>query len=172
MFFALDNKVLGQDHRLWVDDSEKIARNFVSDITDVCIASPCTLTLGQWSQLKSCKRVWGMFFALDNAAEYGHWVMEAEAKNIFRNNFNTGLDEDGTQRLLQFIRHREIRAYFHPTELFKGEVGKKSWEVAREDVKGVRDAIARGNVDVPPLLAVYNCYNAAKSPTADPQQIS
>jgi hypothetical protein len=98
--------------------------------------------------------------------------MEAQAKNIFRNNFNTALDEEGTMNMLQFIRQREIRAYFHPTELFKGDVGKKSWEVAREDVRGVRDAINRGDVDVPPLLAVYNCYNAAKSPNCDPQQIS
>ena len=26
---------------------------------------------------------------MDNAAEYGHWVVEEKAKNIFRNNFNT-----------------------------------------------------------------------------------
>lgn len=166
------DRVLGQPHKVWMDGSEQIAKNYVSNITDVVIMAPCTLTLGHWSQLRCCKRVWGMFFALDNAAEYGHWVMEAAAKNIFRNNFNTGLDEDGTVRMLQFIRHREIRAYFHPTELFKGDIGKKSWEVAREDVKGVKDAIAGGNVDVPPLLAIYNCYNAAKSPNCDPQQIS
>jgi hypothetical protein len=166
------DKILQQPHKQWMEASEKISRIMVSSVTDVVIMAPCTLTLGHWSQLRNCKRVWGMFFALDNAAEYGHWVMEAAAKNIFRNNFNTGLDEDGTVRMLQFIRHREIRAYFHPTELFKGEIGKKSWEVARDDVKGVKDAIQRGNVEVPPLLAVYNCYNAAKSPTCDPQQIS
>merc|ERR1719517_159483 len=74
--------------------------------------------------------------------------------------------------MLKFLQHAEIRAYFHPTELFRGEIGQKSWEVARQMVKPVREAIAQGHIDVPPLLAVYNCYNAAKSPNADPQQIS
>ena len=31
--------------------------------------------------------------------------------------------------MLDFIRRKEIRAYFHPTELFKGEVGLKTWSV-------------------------------------------
>ena len=30
--------------------------------------------------------------------------------------------------------------YFHPTELFKGDVGKKSWAVAAEDVIPVKEA--------------------------------
>merc|ERR1719203_1681960 len=98
--------------------------------------------------------------------------MEEKAKNIFRNNFNTGLDEDGTLRMLQFLSQREVRAFFHPTELFKGNIGKMSWEVARIAVAPVKESIQRGNLDVPPLLAVYNCYNAAKSPNCDPQQIS
>jgi len=144
----------------------------MSYVTDVIIMSPCTLTMGDWTCLASCKRIWGMFFALDNAAEYGHWVMEEKAKNIFRNNFNTALDEEGTHRMLQFIAHKEVRAYFHPTELFKGETGQKSWEVAKALVGPVKEKIAAGEVDVPPLLAVYNCYNLAKSPNADPQQIS
>jgi len=109
---------------------------------------------------------------LDNAAEYGHWVMEEKAKNIFRNNFNTALDEEGTHRMLQFIAHKEVRAYFHPTELFKGDSGQKSWEVAKGLVAPVKEKVAAGNVDVPPLLGCYNCYNVAKSPNADPQQIS
>merc|ERR1711964_768092 len=118
-----------------------IAQTYMPNVTDVIIMAPVSLTMGDWLELRSCKRIWGMFFALDNAAEYGHWVMEEKAKNIFRNNFNTALDEDGTLCMLQFIRQKEVRAYFHPTELFKGEVGQKSWEVAREAVKPVRESI-------------------------------
>merc|ERR1712048_1287937 len=115
-------------------------------VTDVLIMAPCTLTMGQWSSLENCKRVWGMFFALDNAAEYGHWIIEEKAKNIFMNNFNTGLDDDGAMRMLQFVRFKEIRAYFHPTELFKGSIGEKSWQVAREAVTEAKESIDAGNV--------------------------
>ena len=31
------------------------------------------------SKLRTAKRLWGMFFALDNAAEYGHWVVDDKA---------------------------------------------------------------------------------------------
>ena len=31
------------------------------------------------SKLCTAKRLWGMFFALDNAAEYGHWVVDDKA---------------------------------------------------------------------------------------------
>lgn len=31
------------------------------------------------SKLVTAKRLWGMFFALDNAAEYGHWVVDDKA---------------------------------------------------------------------------------------------
>ena len=31
------------------------------------------------SKLRAAKRLWGMFFALDNAAEYGHWVVDDKA---------------------------------------------------------------------------------------------
>merc|ERR1719331_2700580 len=143
---------------------------YMPRVTDVIIMAPVSLSMGDWLKLRSCKRIWGMFFALDNAAEYGHWVMEEKAKNIFRNNFNTALDEDGTNRMLEFIRHEEKRAYFHPTELFKGEVGQKSWEVARSAVSVVKDTINNGCFDVPPLLAVYNSYNYAKSPNGDAQR--
>jgi len=166
------DKVLGVSHETWIEDSRVIARNFMPLVTDCIIMAPVTLTMNDWTILKRCKRVWGMFFALDNAAEYGHWVMEAKAKNIFRNNFNTALDEEGTMRLLKIITTKEMNAYFHPTELFKGEIGQRSWEVAKAAVAPVKKAIDKGMVDVPPLLALYNCYNAAKSPTCEPQQIS
>lgn len=166
------DKILGVDHKQWVSQCHQISDNFIHDVTDCVIMAPCTLSHQEWAQLRNCKRVWGMFFALDNAAEYGHWVMEEKAKNIFRNNFNTALDEDGTNRMLEFIRHEEKRAYFHPTELFKGEVGQKSWEVARSAVSVVKDTINNGCFDVPPLLAVYNSYNYAKSPNGDAQQVS
>jgi len=171
---ALDkwDEVLGFSHERWIEDCRVIARNHFAIVTDVIIMAPCTLTMMDWNSLKMCKRIWGMFFALDNAAEYGHWVMEEKAKNIFRNNFNTALDEEGTLRMLKIIAHKEISAYFHPTELFKGDIGMKSWDVARTAVHPVKEAIAKGSIDVPPLLGVYNCYNAAKSPNADPQQIS
>ena len=95
-----------------------------------------------------------MFFALDNAAEYGHWVVDdkvpwqrwcsvlnstyfhwrsvwylcrlisliyfdfmggvpstkhrdSQAKNIFRNNFNTALSEQGTLRMLRQIHRKD-----------------------------------------------------------------
>ena len=31
------------------------------------------------AKLVTAKRLWGMFFALDNAAEYGHWVVDDKA---------------------------------------------------------------------------------------------
>jgi len=164
--------VLGESHETWIEDSRIIGRNFMPLVTDCIIMAPITLTMMDWTTLKKCKRIWGMFFALDNAAEYGHWVMEAKAKNIFRNNFNTALDEEGTMRMLKMIQTKEMNAYFHPTELFKGEIGARSWEVAKAAVLPVKQAIDKGMVDVPPLLALYNCYNAAKSPTCEPQQIS
>jgi len=171
---ALDewDKVLKSDHRSWLKDCDHISQAHMAYVTDAVIMAPCTLTMGHWSSLKSCKRVWGMFFALDNAAEYGHWIMEEKAKNIFRNNFNTALDEEGTLRMLKFIQHKEVTAYFHPTELFKSEAGQKTWEVARTAVEPVKEQLSQGDKDVPPLLAVYQCYNAAKSPDATPQQLS
>ena len=69
--------------------------------------APITMSEEIWSKLKWSKRVWGMFFALDNAAEYGHWVVDDKAKNIFRNNFNTALSEQGTMRMLQQI-HKKV----------------------------------------------------------------
>eukprot|EP00913_Durusdinium_trenchii_P028708 g26924.t1 len=118
--------------------------------------------------------LWGMFFALDNAAEYGHWVVDDKAKNIFRNNFNTALSEQGTLRMLRQIHRKELRAHFHPTELFKGELGQVSWAPARDLVKPVYEAMTSGGdlSEVSPMLGVYNCYNCAKSPKGDPQQIS
>ncbi|CAK9091908.1 unnamed protein product [Durusdinium trenchii] len=115
-----------------------------------------------------------MFFALDNAAEYGHWVVDDKAKNIFRNNFNTALSEQGTLRMLRQIHRKELRAHFHPTELFKGELGQVSWAPARDLVKPVYEAMTSGGdlSEVSPMLGVYNCYNCAKSPKGDPQQIS
>merc|ERR1712176_832718 len=88
------------------------------------------------------------------------------------NNFNTGLDDDGTVRMLEAVRFKEIRAYFHPTELFKGSIGEKSWQAAKEAVTEVKESIDAVNVNVPPLLAVYNSFNAARSPDSEPQQIS
>ncbi|CAE7949107.1 unnamed protein product, partial [Symbiodinium sp. KB8] len=138
----------------------------------------CLSVLQPRSKLRTAKRLWGMFFALDNAAEYGHWVVDDKAKNIFRNNFNTALDEQGTLRMLKQIHTKacitshifnagsictlveELRAHFHPTELFKGELGQVSWADARDLVKPVFDLMANGG------------YNCAKSPKGDPQQIS
>jgi len=166
------DRILGYSHVKWIDECDGISKAYMGYVTDIVIMAPCTLTMGDWTSLTSCKRVWGMFFALDNAAEYGHWVMEEKAKNIFRNNFNTALDEEGAHRMLQFIAHKEVRAYFHPTELFKGEIGAKSWEVAKVLVASAKEKINAGDMNVPPLLGIYNCYNQAKSPTAEPQQIS
>lgn len=166
------DKILGKDHKQWVNECHQMSENLIGEVTDVVIMAPCTLSRNDWHNLRNCKRVWGMFFALDNAAEYGHWVMEEKAKNIFRNNFNTALDEDGTNLMLEFIRSQEVRAYFHPTELFKGEVGQKSWEIAKIAVDVAKETINNGDLDVPPLLAVYNSYNFAKSPNGDAQQVS
>jgi len=166
------DRILGYSHEKWIAECDEISKAYMGYVTDVVIMAPCTLSMGDWTSLTSCKRVWGMFFALDNAAEYGHWVMEEKAKNIFRNNFNTALDEEGAHRMLQFIAQNEVRAYFHPTELFKGESGAKSWEVAKVLVASAKKKIDAGDINVPPLLATYNCYNQATSPTADPQQIS
>eukprot|EP00931_Biecheleriopsis_adriatica_P056391 TRINITY_DN33416_c0_g1_i3.p1 TRINITY_DN33416_c0_g1~~TRINITY_DN33416_c0_g1_i3.p1 ORF type:complete len:312 (+),score=84.47 TRINITY_DN33416_c0_g1_i3:398-1333(+) len=136
--------------------------------------APVTLTDDHWTRLRNAKRLWGMFFALDNAAEYGHWVVDDKAKNIFRNNFNTALDEDGTLRMLKAIHKMELRAHFHPTELFKGDLGQVSWELARDAVAPVRELMAAGGdtSETPVMLGLYNCYNCAKSPKGDPQQIS
>merc|ERR1719331_2446248 len=97
---------------------------YMPRVTDVIIMAPVSLSMGDWLKLRSCKRIWGMFFALDNAAEYGHWVMEEKAKNIFRNNFNTALDEDGTNRMLKFIRSREVRAYFFQLNCSRVRLGR------------------------------------------------
>ena len=39
---------------------------------------------------------------------------------------------------------QELRAHFHPTELFKGELGRVSWEAARDLVKPVYEAMSSG----------------------------
>eukprot|EP00439_Symbiodinium_sp_Y106_P009432 s1626_g1.t1 len=165
--------ILGVDHLDWLNTCELNSSGCLSSVTDVIVMAPITMTDELWSKLRTAKRLWGMFFALDNAAEYGHWV----AKNIFRNNFNTALDEQGTLRMLKQIHTKELtelRAHFHPTELFKGELGQVSWADARDLVKPVFDLMANGGsvASVTPMLGLYNCYNCAKSPKGDPQQIS
>jgi len=174
---ALDrwDDILGSSHMEWLDDAERISKSFLQSVTDVIVMAPMTMTDDLWSKLVTAKRLWGMFFALDNAAEYGHWVVDDKAKNIFRNNFNTALSEQGTLRMLKQIHTKELRAHFHPTELFKGELGQVSWAAARDLVKPVCEAMSSGGdfrSEVSPMLGVYNCYNCAKSPTGEPQQIS
>ncbi|CAJ1381644.1 unnamed protein product [Effrenium voratum] len=173
---ALDrwDTVLGCPHAEWIDDCELVCRSFLDTVTDVIVMAPITMTDETWSKLRAAKRLWGMFFALDNAAEYGHWVVDDKAKNIFRNNFNTALDEQGTLRMLKQIHTKELRAHFHPTELFKGELGQVSWADARDLVKPVHETMSTGGdlSTVSPMLGVYNCYNCAKSPKGEPQQIS
>jgi len=174
---ALDrwDDILGASHMEWLDDAERISKSFLQSVTDVIVMAPMTMTDDLWSKLCTAKRLWGMFFALDNAAEYGHWVVDDKAKNIFRNNFNTALSEQGTLRMLKQIHTKELRAHFHPTELFKGELGQVSWAAARDLVKPVCEAMSSGGdfrSEVSPMLGVYNCYNCAKSPTGEPQQIS
>lgn len=174
---ALDrwDKILRASHMEWIDDAERIATSFLGSVTDVIVMAPVTMTDDIWAKLVTAKRLWGMFFALDNAAEYGHWVVDDKAKNIFRNNFNTALSEQGTLRMLKQIHSKELRAHFHPTELFKGELGKVSWEAARDLVVPVYEAMNSGGEflsQVSPMLGVYNCYNCAKSPKGEPQQIS
>jgi len=174
---ALDrwDDILGSSHMEWLDDAERISKSFLQSVTDVIVMAPMTMTDDLWSKLCTAKRLWGMFFALDNAAEYGHWVVDDKAKNIFRNNFNTALSEQGTLRMLKQIHTKELRAHFHPTELFKGELGQVSWAAARDLVKPVCEAMSSGGdfrSEVSPMLGVYNCYNCAKSPTGEPQQIS
>lgn len=97
---ALDrwDDILGSSHMEWLDDAERISKSFLQSVTDVIVMAPMTMTDDLWSKLVTAKRLWGMFFALDNAAEYGHWVVDDKAKNIFRNNFNTALSEQGTDR--------------------------------------------------------------------------
>eukprot|EP00440_Ansanella_granifera_P025321 gb/GFBE01027498.1/.p1 GENE.gb/GFBE01027498.1/~~gb/GFBE01027498.1/.p1 ORF type:complete len:573 (+),score=114.33 gb/GFBE01027498.1/:1-1719(+) len=173
---ALDiwDGVLGTPHKEWIQTCETISKSHFGLVTDVLVMAPVTLTDEHWERLRNAKRLWGMFFALDNAAEYGHWVVDDKAKNIFRNNFNTALDEEGTLRMLKAIHKKELRAHFHPTELFKGDLGQHSWATAREIVKPVHELMAeQGDTSkVPPMLGLYNCYNCAKSPKGDPQQIS
>jgi len=166
--------ILGVDHLDWLNTCELNSSGCLSSVTDVIVMAPITMTDELWSKLRTAKRLWGMFFALDNAAEYGHWVVDDKAKNIFRNNFNTALDEQGTLRMLKQIHTKELRAHFHPTELFKGELGQVSWADARDLVKPVFDLMANGGsvASVTPMLGLYNCYNCAKSPKGDPQQIS
>jgi len=165
------DEVLGVTHKTWIDDCESVSAAHLGVVTDVIVMAPCTLQDHHWQCLRNAKRLWGMFFALDNAAEYGHWIVEEKAKNIFRNNFNTALDEDGAILMLKYINHMELRAHFHPTELFKGDLGHRSWEGAKELVKDVYEC-PEENLDPAPLLGLYNCYNCAKSPKGDPQQIS